>query len=619
MPGVKTIAWTMAFLSSVVAAGSNGKGMFDGNGKSRVERANRLKSIIEKERLKLEHKVHLSKGEKTELLFKHMIIQKQAGSAAANANGQHAHRFSALKKIAPEPGCPDLCKSTWAELETIYDEYLKCTPSCPQNLVVKKVMKSEEVGEVCSKDLVCWGKLEEDVFKVGRSSVTGKPPSETTAAEEAQGGGSGDHHAESNEPANDAHGSGSDGSHHAPHAESNEPAHDAHGSGSDGSHHAPGTDAPGSGSSDASGPGSFPISAEVMNEIPDAGKHGGPCVQDSDCEGGQKCVEVPAPEGADSDAAAAVASALVAQEDVTNDDIDEEEEEEKNPSKKGGKGGKRSHREQKAAKGGEEQKSDGEHLEETLSVHADKAAMEHAEDNIDSASEEESIAAFKHMDTNGNGVIEHSEAMHAFLFVQTSSSLTHSPAPAGKKNAKGGAKAAKGGPDKKGAKGGVQEAQEEIEEAKMEEKSGGSGATVKICIRPDQTEIMEALNGASKDEVESVAEELAKEVDNEEKHDMDCSKKAAKGERTTCRKEKRAAQATRKAGIAEAQRAKKASETEARKQRKAGLAEEKKSQKAGAAEAEKEKKASGAAKKAPHNLKSAKAPARREEASPHLI
>ena len=90
MPGVKTIAWTMAFLSSVVAAGSNGKGMFDGNGKSRVERANRLKSIIEKERLKLEHKVHLSKGEKTELLFKHMIIQKQAGSAAANANGQHA-------------------------------------------------------------------------------------------------------------------------------------------------------------------------------------------------------------------------------------------------------------------------------------------------------------------------------------------------------------------------------------------------------------------------------------------------------------------------------------------------------------------------------------------------
>lgn len=551
MPGIKTLALAVAFLSVV---GSNGKGMFDGNKNGgRVQKANRLKEIIQQEKLKLEQKVHLSKGEKTELLFKHMTIQNEA-----RANGPHAHRFSALKKIAPDATCPDLCKSTWAELEAIYDEYLKCAPNCPQNLVVKKVMKSEEVGEVCSKDLVCWGKLEENVFKVGRSVVTGtvqgKADEHMADHSESESAHSVENHESSTSTSEaEKHDSAEAHSHSSAVEESSAGSASSSvsaasaGEGSSGSSSGPASTSSASGRSMATGVWGG-LHEEVREELPDFGKQGGPCIEDKDCADGRKCMEVPNPDGTDIDVATTVASVAVSDEGLTNEDINEE----MGGHSKRGQGGRwwRKRTVNKNKKGGKQPKSEEEQVEEA----------------VESASPEEATKAFKELDTNGDGAIQHHEAMNAFLFLETSSTKSHKRW---------------FWSSNKDKKGGKTEAEKELQEFKEEESAKPASTKVKMCINPDQTEVFGALETASNSEMEAAAEEIAKEEAEHALHDMDCSKKKAKADKSRCRRKKRIAQANAKAGRERERRRAAAEKKKGQQEEKKKKQEEAKRKKAG--------------------------------------
>ena len=65
-------------------------------------------------------------------------------------------RFARVSKITPDSAsCSEECVKAWNDLASTYEHYFKCNPKCEQSLIVRKVMQSENVGTVCSPNLVC--------------------------------------------------------------------------------------------------------------------------------------------------------------------------------------------------------------------------------------------------------------------------------------------------------------------------------------------------------------------------------------------------------------------------------------------------------------------------------
>ena len=267
-----------------------------------LQKAEHVAAVVHKELRSLEKVVHLTNQEKTELLFNHMAKQRQ--------RGQHSHRFVSLPKIQPVESCPDECKAAWKELEDIYDNgYLQCTAtnSCGETEVKERIMKSEEVGGKCSRDLVCWGKLEEEVFKIGR-----------TPAAAGEG-----HPAPGGEESSNAHSEGAqDAAEDGTQAGSTTatPADP-----SDATTSAPGEDGTGSAGDSTSEEYVPPTEDDTKpGELAGPGELGGPCVKKEDCAKGLVCSPVPAPKGDDANVhdAAVVASDLV-REGATDDDVEQ--------------------------------------------------------------------------------------------------------------------------------------------------------------------------------------------------------------------------------------------------------------------------------------------------------
>ena len=197
-------------------------------------------------------------------------------------------RFAKVSKITPDQVCGEECIKAWTDLANTYDEYFKCNPKCEQSLIVRKVMQSEHVGTICSPNLVCWGKLEEQVFSAAPGGGSGPGAGQQEQEQQQQG----------QQEQQQQQGGASAGA-----GDHNEGQHPGMTAGS-GDH--PGMTA-GSGEQQHGGDGGV--------------DEGGKCTSDDDCNDGNKC--------------------------RTPKEV--EQEEQKDSTKKGGKGGKTSKRKDKGS------------------------------------------------------------------------------------------------------------------------------------------------------------------------------------------------------------------------------------------------------------------------------
>ena len=517
-----------------------------------LQKAEHVAAVVHKELRSLEKVVHLTNQEKTELLFNHMAKQRQ--------RGQHSHRFVSLPKIQPVESCPDECKAAWKELEDIYDNgYLQCTAtnSCGETEVKERIMKSEEVGGKCSRDLVCWGKLEEEVFKIGR-----------TPAAAGEG-----HPAPGGEESSNAHSEGAqDAAEDGTQAGSTTatPADP-----SDATTSAPGEDGTGSAGDSTSEEYVPPTEDDTKpGELAGPGELGGPCVKKEDCAKGLVCSPVPAPKGDDANVhdAAVVASDLV-REGATDDDVEQ-------------------YRKKQAQKQGKRSKA-SEQIEAETTKTIEKTSFDQLDSNKDGqidpnelhvAKKNLKAIIAKHSDDAEKQTSVHSDDANAFLndvqqddearsgsysvFLQlkaTTNAFLFDGARRSGWRTKGGKNKKEQAPADVAVE---DEANAFLNEVRQQD---ASEEVVMICIKPDQLDVVDALDGLSGTEVK-VAKDVGTKADEEDaKKDGKMTKAGKAAMKASAQKAKREARAAAKE--------EEANKKNAKKEAKAGKVQEEKDKK----------------------------------------